>query len=446
MRIIRACREMGIKTVAVYSEADRDSLHTLLADEAICIGPAASSQSYLNMERILAATVAMKAEAIHPGFGFLSENARFAELCQKCNIAFIGPSAEIINKMGNKSAARKTMVEAGVPVVPGSKEPVYTVEEALKMAKEIGFPVMIKASSGGGGKGMRVSLSEEDFEANFQNAQMESVKGFSDDTMYLERFVENPRHIEFQIMADKYGNVVHLGERDCSIQRRHQKVLEESPSIAISEELRKKMGETAVRAAKAVGYENAGTIEFLLDKNKNFYFMEMNTRIQVEHGITEMITGVDLVRQQLRIASGLPLDLTQEDVTLTGHAIECRINAEDPTANFRPCPGKVEFLHFPGGPGVRVDSALYNGCTLSPYYDSLAAKVMVHAPTRLEAIRRMRRCLEEFTLEGFPTNAELSYELLFHPTFVRDGCTTAFLDRSLPELLEFSRRVDDHKG
>ena len=293
---------------------------------------------------------------------------------------------------------------------------------------------------------MRVSWSEEDFEANFQNAQMESVKGFSDDTMYLERFVENPRHIEFQIMADKYGNVVHLGERDCSIQRRHQKVLEESPSIAISEELRKKMGETAVKAAKAVGYENAGTIEFLLDKNKNFYFMEMNTRIQVEHGITEMITGVDLVRQQLRIASGLPLDLTQEDVTLTGHAIECRINAEDPTANFRPCPGKVEFLHFPGGPGVRVDSALYNGCTLSPYYDSLAAKVMVHAPTRLEAIRRMRRCLEEFTLEGFPTNAELSYELLFHPTFVRGGCTTAFLDRSLPELLEFSRRVDDHKG
>ena len=446
VRIIRACREMGIKTVAVYSEADRDSLHTLLADEAICIGPAPSNQSYLNMERILAATVAMKAEAIHPGFGFLSENARFAELCQKCSIAFIGPSAEIINKMGNKSAARKTMVEAGVPVVPGSKEPVYTVEEALKMAKEIGFPVMIKASSGGGGKGMRVSWSEEDFEANFQNAQMESVKGFSDDTMYLERFVENPRHIEFQIMADKYGNVVHLGERDCSIQRRHQKVLEESPSIAISEELRKKMGETAVKAAKAVGYENAGTIEFLLDKNKNFYFMEMNTRIQVEHGITEMITGVDLVRQQLRIASGLPLDLTQEDVTLTGHAIECRINAEDPTANFRPCPGKVEFLHFPGGPGVRVDSALYNGCTLSPYYDSLAAKVMVHAPTRLEAIRRMRRCLEEFTLEGFPTNAELSYELLFHPTFVRGGCTTAFLDRSLPELLEFSRRVDDHKG
>ena len=303
VRIIRACREMGIKTVAVYSEADRDSLHTLLADEAICIGPAASGQSYLNIERILAATVAMKAEAIHPGFGFLSENARFAELCEKCSIAFIGPSAEIISRMGNKSEARKTMIEAGVPVVPGSKEPVYTAEAALEMAKAIGFPVMIKASSGGGGKGMRVSWSEADFTSNFQNAQMESIKGFSDDTMYLERYVEKPRHIEFQIMADKYGNVVHLGERDCSIQRRHQKVLEESPSVAISEELRREMGETAVRAAKAVGYENAGTIEFLLDKNKNFYFMEMNTRIQVEHPVTEFVSGIDLIKEQIRVAA-----------------------------------------------------------------------------------------------------------------------------------------------
>ena len=281
VRIIRACREMGIKTVAVYSEADRDSLHTLLADEAICIGPAPAGQRYLNMERILSATVAMKAEAIHPGFGFLSENARFAELCEKCNIAFIGPSADIINRMGNKSEARKTMIEAGIPVVPGSKEPVYTVEEALEMAKTIGFPVMIKASSGGGGKGMRVSWGEDDFAMNFESAQLESIKGFSDNTMYLERYVEKPRHVEFQIMADKYGNVVHLGERDCSIQRRHQKVLEESPSVAISDELRRKMGETAVRAAKAVGYENAGTIEFLLDKNRNFYFMEMNTRIRL---------------------------------------------------------------------------------------------------------------------------------------------------------------------
>ena len=311
VRIIRACREMGIKTVAVYSEADRDSLHTLLADEAVCIGPAPSSESYLDMERIISATVAMRADAIHPGFGFLSENARFADLCEKCNIRFIGPSADIIHRMGNKSEARKTMIEAGVPVVPGSKEPVYSPEEALKMAKAIGFPVMIKASSGGGGKGMRVSRSAEDFEANFNQAQMESVKGFSDDTMYLERFVENPRHIEFQIMADKYGNVVHLGERDCSIQRRHQKVLEESPSIAISEELRKKMGETAVKAAKAVGYENAGTIEFLLDKNKNFYFMEMNTRIQVEHPVTELVSGLDLIKEQIRVAAGEKLSVTQ---------------------------------------------------------------------------------------------------------------------------------------
>ena len=360
VRIIRACREMGIKTVAVYSEADRDSLHTLLADEAICIGPAASGQSYLNIERILAATVAMKAEAIHPGFGFLSENARFAELCEKCSIAFIGPSAEIISRMGNKSEARKTMIEAGVPVVPGSKEPVHTAEEALEMAKAIGFPVMIKASSGGGGKGMRVSWSEEDFTANFQNAQMESIKGFSDDTMYLERYVEKPRHIEFQIMADKYGNVVHLGERDCSIQRRHQKVLEESPSVAISEELRREMGETAVRAAKAVGYENAGTIEFLLDKNKNFYFMEMNTRIQVEHPVTEFVSGIDLIKEQIRVAAGEHLSVSQEDIHIQGHAIECRINAENPSRNFMPCPGLISNVHFPGGNGVRVDTHIYN--------------------------------------------------------------------------------------
>ena len=409
VRIIRACREMGIKTVAVYSEADRDSLHTLLADEAICIGPAPSNQSYLNMERILAATVAMKAEAIHPGFGFLSENARFAELCQKCSIAFIGPSAEIINKMGNKSAARKTMVEAGVPVVPGSKEPVYTVEEALKMAKEIGFPVMIKASSGGGGKGMRVSWSEEDFEANFQNAQMESVKGFSDDTMDLERFVENPRHIEFQIMADKYGNVVHLGERDCSIQRRHQKVLEESPSIAISEELRKKMGETAVKAAKAVGYENAGTIEFLLDKNKNFYFMEMNTRIQVEHPVTELVSGLDLIKEQIRVAAGEKLSVTQKDIRIQGHAIECRINAENPAKNFMPCPGKITNIHIPGGNGVRVDTHIYNEYKVPANYDSMLMKLIVHGKDRAEAIAKMRSALGELIIEGIDTNLDFQF-------------------------------------
>ncbi len=382
VRIIRACREMGIQSVAVYSEADRDSLHTLLADEAICIGPAPSDKSYLNMEQILAATVAMKAEAIHPGFGFLSENAKFAELCEKCNIAFIGPSAEIIHKMGNKSEARKTMIEAGVPVVPGGKEPVYTVEEARKMADSIGYPVMIKASSGGGGKGMRISYGPEDFEANFQNAQMESVKGFSDDTMYLEKYVEKPRHIEFQILADKYGHVIHLGERDCSIQRRHQKVLEEAPSVAICPELRKQMGETAVRAAKAVGYENAGTIEFLLDKDKHFYFMEMNTRIQVEHPITEMVTGLDLIKEQIRVAAGEPLSITQDQVKLHGHAIECRINAENPGKNFRPCPGRISNVHVPGGNGVRVDSHIYSDYQIPPNYDSMLLKLIVHGSDR----------------------------------------------------------------
>ena len=446
LRIIRACRELGIRTVAIYSQADAEALHAQLADEAICIGPSAAAESYLDMERILSACIAAKADAIHPGFGFLSENSKFADMCRKCGITFIGPSAEVIERMGNKSEARNTMIKAGIPVVPGTERPLTDAGKAKEAADQIGYPVMIKAALGGGGKGMRLSQTAEDFLENFKVAQLEAIRGFGDDSMYIEKYIEEPKHIEFQILADKFGNVIQLGERDCSIQRNHQKVIEESPSSVLDERLRKEMGAVAVRAAKAAAYENAGTIEFLLDKQKRYYFMEMNTRIQVEHGITEMITGVDLVRQQLRIASGLPLDLTQEDVTLTGHAIECRINAEDPTANFRPCPGKVEFLHFPGGPGVRVDSALYNGCTLSPYYDSLAAKVMVHAPTRLEAIRRMRRCLEEFTLEGFPTNAELSYELLFHPTFVRGGCTTAFLDRSLPELLEFSRRVDDHKG
>ena len=434
VRIIRACREMGIKTVAVYSEADRDSLHTLLADEAICIGPAASGQSYLNIERILAATVAMKAEAIHPGFGFLSENARFAELCEKCSIAFIGPSAEIISRMGNKSEARKTMIEAGVPVVPGSKEPVHTAEEALAMAKAIGFPVMIKASSGGGGKGMRVSWSEEDFTANFQNAQMESIKGFSDDTMYLERYVEKPRHIEFQIMADKYGNVVHLGERDCSIQRRHQKVLEESPSVAISEELRREMGETAVRAAKAVGYENAGTIEFLLDKNKNFYFMEMNTRIQVEHPVTEFVSGIDLIKEQIRVAAGEHLSVSQEDIHIQGHAIECRINAENPSRNFMPCPGLISNVHFPGGNGVRVDTHIYNDYRVPANYDSMLMKLIVHGKDREEAIAKMRSALGELIIEGIDTNLDFQYEILSNPVY-QDGheIDTDFIPNYFPE-------------
>lgn len=433
VRIIRACREMGIKTVAVYSEADKDALHTLLADEAICIGPAASSESYLNMERILTACVVMKADAIHPGFGFLSENARFAELCEKCKIRFIGPSAEIIHKMGNKSEARKTMMEAGIPVVPGSREPVYTVEEGLEAAKETGFPVMIKASSGGGGKGMRVSWNAEDFAANFQSAQMESVKGFSDDAMYIERFVEHPRHIEFQILADSYGNVIHLGERDCSIQRRHQKVLEEAPSAAISDELRKKMGDMAVKAAKAVGYENAGTIEFLLDKNKEFYFMEMNTRIQVEHPVTEAVTDMDLVKEQIRIAAGEPLSVKQEDVKISGHAIECRINAENPEKNFMPCPGTIEEIHLPGGRGVRVDTAAYNHYKIPANYDSMILKLIVHDKDRESAIAKMRSALGELVIEGIITNLDFQYDLINDEDFEKGNVDTDFIPSHFPE-------------
>ena len=427
VRIIRACREMGIKTVAVYSEADRDALHTMLADEAICIGPAASSQSYLNMERILSACVVTQADAIHSGFGFLSENARFAELCEKCSIAFIGPSAEIINRMGNKSEARKTMMEAGIPVVPGTKEPVFTAERGLELAESIGFPVMIKASSGGGGKGMRVSRSREDFTENFQNAQLESVKGFSDDTMYIEKYIEQPRHIEFQIMADKYGNVVHLGERDCSIQRRHQKVLEESPCQVISDELRKKMGQTAVMAAKAVNYENAGTIEFLLDKDKNFYFMEMNTRIQVEHPVTEMVTGLDLIKEQIRVAAGEPLSVKQEDITISGHALECRINAENPSRNFMPCPGKITNIHLPGGNGVRLDTHIYSDYIVPPNYDSMLLKLIVHGKDRQEAIAKMRSALGELIIEGIETNVDFQYEIINHPAFQSGETDTGFI-------------------
>ena len=436
VRIIRACREMGIRTVAVYSEADRDCLHTMLADEAICIGPAPSSQSYLNMEQILAATVATKADAIHPGFGFLSENARFAKLCAECNITFIGPSADIINKMGNKSEARKTMMEAGVPVVPGSKEPVHTAQDGLAMAKEIGFPVMIKASSGGGGKGMRVSWSEEDFTELFQAAQLESVKGFSDDTMYIEKYIERPRHVEFQIMADKHGNVIHLGERDCSIQRRHQKVLEEAPCDVISPELRKRMGETAVKAAKAVGYENAGTIEFLLDKHKNFYFMEMNTRIQVEHPVTEMVTGMDLIKEQIRIAAGEPLSVSQEEVRIQGHAIECRINAENPAKNFMPCPGRIASVHIPGGNGVRIDTHVYTDYRVPPNYDSMLLKLIVRGKDRSEAIAKMRSALGELVIEGIDTNIDFQYDIVNNKAFETGKISTDFIETYFPEYVK----------
>lgn len=429
VRIIRACREMGIETVAVYSEADASALHVQLADEAVCIGPAASKDSYLNMENIISATVISGADAIHPGFGFLSENARFAEMCRQCHITFIGPSPELIHRMGNKSEARKTMMEAGVPVVPGTKEPVFEAAEGKKIADAMGYPVMIKASSGGGGKGMRIAASSEEFEENFRLAQMESVSSFNDDTMYIEKYIEAPRHIEFQILGDAYGHVIHLGERDCSIQRRHQKVLEESPSPAMTEKLRKKMGDTAIRAAKAVGYESAGTIEFLLDKNENFYFMEMNTRIQVEHPVTESVTNVDLIKSQIRIASGEALNIRQEDVVFKGHAIECRINAENPEKNFRPSPGKINHLHLPGGKGIRVDTAVYAGYTIPPYYDSMIAKVIVLGKSRNEAIKKMKSALSEFIVGGIDTNVDFQMEIMNNARFQSGDFSTDFIEQ-----------------
>lgn len=427
VRIIRACRELGIKSVAVYSTADRDALHTQLADEAICIGGPAPKDSYLNMERILSATIACQADAIHPGFGFLSENARFAQMCSKCNIKFIGPSAAVIDRMGNKQEARKTMMEAGVPVVPGSKEAVYTAGEGLLIARQMGYPVMIKASSGGGGKGMRIARSDEEFALNFKVAQQESINGFGDNTMYVEKYIESPRHIEIQILADQYGNVISLGERDCSIQRRHQKLIEECPSVALDEKLRKEMGAVAVKAAKAAGYESAGTIEFLLDKNKKFYFMEMNTRIQVEHPVTEMVTGLDLIKEQIHIAQGEKLSFRQKDIVLKGHAIECRINAEDPKRNFMPNPGRISYLHFPGGNGIRVDSAIFSGYTIPPYYDSMIAKIIVYAKDRKAAIDKMRSALGELNIEGVVTNLDYQYDLINHSLFQSGEFNTHFI-------------------
>jgi acetyl-CoA carboxylase biotin carboxylase subunit len=444
LRVLRACRELGMETVAVYSEADEEALHVQLATQAVCIGPARAADSYLNQDALLTVAKATGCDGLHPGYGFLSENADFADRCATEGVTFIGPSGDTIRKAGSKSAARDIMRAAGVPVTPGSDGPVNTVEAALAAAENVGYPVLLKASAGGGGRGIRRCDSPKDLPAAYDQAKAEALACFGNDEMYLEKLVLRPRHIEAQILADRQGHIVHLGDRDCSIQRRNQKLLEEAPAWGLSPELREKMGQAAVRAAAAVNYEGAGTVEFLLDGDgEHFYFMEMNTRIQVEHGITELVTGVDLVRQQLRIASGLPLDFTQADIHLTGHAIECRVNAEDPANNFLPCPGKVEFLHLPGGAGVRVDTCLYNGCALPPYYDSLAAKLMAHAPTRLEAIRKMRRCLEEFTLEGFPTNAELAYQLLYHPAFVRGGCTTAFMEENLASLLEFGRRASE---
>lgn len=427
VRIIRACRELGIKTVAVYSEADAEALHTQLADEAVCIGPANSAESYLNMERILSATIVTGAEAIHPGFGFLSENSKFAQMCEKHNITFIGPSAELIDKMGNKSEARTTMINAGVPVTPGTTEPVYDAAAGHKIADEMGYPVIVKASSGGGGKGMRIVEKSEEFEANFNTAQRESVNAFGDNTMYIEKYIQSPRHIEFQILADKHGNVVHLGERDCSIQRKHQKMIEESPSVAINEELRARMGETAVKAARAVGYESAGTIEFLLDKSGEFYFMEMNTRIQVEHPVTEMVTGIDLIKEQIRIAEGLKLSVKQEDIRVNGHAMECRINAENPAKNFMPCPGVIKDIHFPGGNGVRIDSAIYTGYRIPANYDSMICKIIVHDKDRISAINKMQSVLGELVIEGIETNIDFQFDLIGNERFRSGDIDTHFI-------------------
>ena len=429
VRIIRACRNMGIKSIAVYSKEDKDSLHVQLADRRVCIGEGPAKNSYLNMERIISAAKNTDADAIHPGFGFLSENADFVRLCKENGIVFIGPSAEVIDSMGNKSNARKTMMEAGVPVVPGTKEPVYDAATGEKLADEIGYPVMIKASSGGGGKGMRVSRSKEDFEFNFNTAQRESANAFGDDTMYIEKFIENPRHVEIQIMADGHGNVVALGERDCSVQRNHQKLIEESPSPAISDEQRKKMGEIAVKAAKAAEYYSAGTIEFLRDKHGDFYFIEMNTRIQVEHPVTEWVTGIDLIREQIRIAAGKHLTYTQEDVHVHGHAIEVRINAEDTEHDFRPSPGTVTNVHFPGGKGVRIDSALFAGYQIPPYYDSMIAKLIVYDKNRKLALRKLRNALGELVLEGVKTNIDYQYEIINDEDFIEGNVDTGFIER-----------------
>ena len=433
VRIIRACREMGIKTVAVYSQADADALHTQLADESICIGKAEAKDSYLNMERILSATIASGADAIHPGFGFLSENSKFAALCEKCNIAFIGPSARTIEETGNKSEARNAMVRAGVPVIPGTKEPIFTAEAGRKFADEIGYPVMIKAALGGGGKGMRVVQNSTDFEKNFQNAQREAENGFGDNSMYIEKYIEHPKHIEFQILADNEGNTIHLGERDCSVQRRHQKMIEESPCIALDEDLREQMGAMAVRAAKAVGYRNAGTVEFLLDSHRQFYFMEINTRIQVEHGVTELVTGIDLVKEQIRIAAGEKLGLRQSDIHLTGHAMEVRINAENPDKNFAPCPGTIQELHIPGGNGVRIDTAVYPGYIIPPYYDSMIMKVMVYDKDRESALKKMRSTLGEVIIEGVTNNLDFQYEILKNKEFESGAVHTDFIEKNFEE-------------
>lgn len=436
VRIIRACKELGIETVAIYSTADKDALHVMYADMAVCVGGPKSSDSYLNQANIIQAAVSTGSEAIHPGFGFLSENAEFVKLCEQVGIRFIGPSSDAISNMGNKSKAREIMQKAGVSVVPGSDGKINTLEEAYKIAEEINYPVLIKASAGGGGRGMRIAYNSDDLADAYKTAKMEAKNAFGDDSLYMERYVLNPKHIEFQILADKFGNVIHLGERDCSVQRRNQKVIEEAPSSTINNELRKKMGEQAILAAKSVNYTNAGTIEFLVTGNE-FFFIEMNTRIQVEHPVTELITGIDIVKEQIRIASGGKLDLKQEDIKFEGHAIECRINAEDPKQNFRPSPGKINYLNFAGGPGVRVDSGVYQGYEVSPHYDSMVCKLIVHDKNRVDAIKKMRRALEEMVFSGIETNMNFLYLILHNPMFVRGRFDTAFIEKNLDLLVSY---------
>lgn len=429
VRIIRACREIGIRAVAVYSTADRNSLHAQIADEAICIGPAATKDSYLNMNAIIQAALNVGADAIHPGFGFLSENAVFARRCEEKGITFIGPSYKSIEMLGDKAAAKETMAAAGVPVIPGSKGAVSSLEEAKEVAAKAGYPVLVKASAGGGGRGIRRADSPEELESQMIIAQQEAKNFFGDDSVYIEKLLINPHHVEIQIIADKHGNYIHLCERDCSMQRRNQKVLEECPSPIVSPELRKKMGNAAVTAAKQSGYYNAGTIEFLVDENRDFYFMEMNTRIQVEHPITEEVTGFDLVKAQIEIAAGLPLNVSQEDITLRGHAIECRINAENPDLGFRPSPGTITALYMPGGPGIRIDGAVYQGYTITPYYDSMISKLIAHGSTRDDAINKMKWALAEFIVEGVDTNIDFQLEILRQPEFRSGNYDNGFLNR-----------------
>ena len=435
VRIIRACKEMGIETVAVYSTADEEALHVELADEAVCIGSPLPKNSYLNIENIISAALLTGCDALHPGFGFLSENAQFADICSKCGLTFIGPTSKMIELMGDKAKAREMMLAAGVPVVPGSEGKVNDAKEAYKIASGIGYPVILKASAGGGGRGMRVVYKAEELMEAYQTASSEALSAFGDGSMYVEKYIERPRHIEFQILGDQYGNIIHLGERDCSLQRRHQKVLEEAPSAALSQDLREEMGKAALKAAKAVGYQNAGTVEFILDSKGAFYFIEMNTRIQVEHPITEMITGVDLIKEQIRIASGEALTLKQRDIKIKGHAIECRINAENPEMGFRPSAGKVTDLYLPGGRGVRVDSALYEGYCIPPQYDSMLAKIIAYGDTREEAIDIMKRALSEVSIEGVQTNIYFEYQLLNEPAFVSGIFDTGFIETNLTNIL-----------